>query len=347
MVPLFLNASYFNHCQTKLLPILLLCLLTLAIFQVQDTELNTEADFKVEALFHDTLDVDLDLSAVNPKLTAAIEIWENSVHLRRRNYTVFDTIVRGDNFLQILNYFPPSFICPHITWRIKSGYGAKWVCGLELLKNKGDCVFYSIGASSPYSESGFHEFETELLKQTNNCLLYVYDTNKVKIDPNYRHRMKFKSIEKSNHSNSSKSSSLASKSIPNLELLLKENGHGWLDLLQIDLGPTGLSILEQILQDFDEVLPFAQLQIKLTLQKNRPFDYYVKLLEALEEKGLRQFHSHVEHIGCSNLAVVNELSVEFSFINIRGKHCLQQCLEIFIIKFLLYFYHYRICIVCM
>lgn len=46
------------------------------------------------------------------------------------------------------DFFPPVFNCPHTVERLGAlGDGGKWVCGLERLAEKPDCVIYSFGAS--------------------------------------------------------------------------------------------------------------------------------------------------------------------------------------------------------
>lgn len=46
------------------------------------------------------------------------------------------------------------FNCPHEVERIGSlGDGGQWVCGIERIADKPDCVIYSFGACIPSSSS--------------------------------------------------------------------------------------------------------------------------------------------------------------------------------------------------
>lgn len=44
------------------------------------------------------------------------------------------------------DFFPAAFNCPHTVERIGNlGVGGKWVCGLDRLVDKKDCIVYSFG----------------------------------------------------------------------------------------------------------------------------------------------------------------------------------------------------------
>lgn len=89
------------------------------------------------------------------------------------------------------DFFPPAFQCPHLVERVGSpGVGGKWVCGLDRLVSKRDCVIYSFGASSTpilsyrpalltiwfsnerTGSSWEASFEAALLKRTKHCKFY-------------------------------------------------------------------------------------------------------------------------------------------------------------------------------
>lgn len=47
----------------------------------------------------------------------------------------------------VWDFFPPAFSCPHqVTREGALGNGGKWLCGLDRVKHKKDCVVYSFGA---------------------------------------------------------------------------------------------------------------------------------------------------------------------------------------------------------
>jgi len=70
----------------------------------------------------------------------------------------------------IWDFFLPAFSCPHELERIGAlGDGGKWVCGLSQLREKEDCIVYSVGSPAEAS------FEAELLARTRHCQLYVFD----------------------------------------------------------------------------------------------------------------------------------------------------------------------------
>lgn len=49
-------------------------------------------------------------------------------------------------YYTLWSFFPAAFQCPHRMRRIGTlGDGGKWVCGLERISPKKDCVIYSVG----------------------------------------------------------------------------------------------------------------------------------------------------------------------------------------------------------
>ena len=65
-------------------------------------------------------------------------------------YELVDVILTvassSDFFLLAGDFFPPTFNCPHRVDRIGViGDGGKWVCGIEVVAMKQECVIYSIG----------------------------------------------------------------------------------------------------------------------------------------------------------------------------------------------------------
>jgi hypothetical protein len=76
------------------------------------------------------------------------------------------------SFCALGDFFLPAFQCPHRVERIgRLGDGGKYVCGIERIIRKPECVVYSIGRC--------HRIQIKGPKQTNkNALsLQVYPTN--------------------------------------------------------------------------------------------------------------------------------------------------------------------------
>lgn len=93
-------------------------------------------------------------------------------------------------YYTLWNYFPAAFQCPHRIRRIGTlGDGGKWICGLERITAKKDCVIYSVGelrylANSCFTSSklsiftginGESSFEASLLENVPGCQVYGYD----------------------------------------------------------------------------------------------------------------------------------------------------------------------------
>ena len=96
------------------------------------------------------------------------------------------------------NYFPPAFQCPHRTRRIGTlADGGKWVCGLERIAAKKNCVIYSVGElryvkfmfkpscqlSILTGISKESSFEASLLEKVPGCQVYGYDYSVKSVRP--------------------------------------------------------------------------------------------------------------------------------------------------------------------
>lgn len=68
------------------------------------------------------------------------------------------------------DFFTPAFQCPHRMQRVGTlGDGGKWVCGMERIEKKKECVIYSAGVN------GESSFEAALLERAPGCQVYGYD----------------------------------------------------------------------------------------------------------------------------------------------------------------------------
>ena len=60
-----------------------------------------------------------------------------------------------------------------------TGDGGKWVCGVERLLAKPDCVIYSFGVEQASS------FEAALLRRSSGCRLFAFDSSVVQVSVAY------------------------------------------------------------------------------------------------------------------------------------------------------------------
>jgi len=106
-----------------------------------------------------------------------------------------------------------------------------------------------------------------------------------------------------------------------LRTIMKDNDHGWIDaiLLDIDDGKE-YEVLEQIMEDFEEVLPFAQIVISFHIKDGETLTKFEKLFEKLEKRGLRPYYFNEDGLASRDTVIGGVL--EYSFLNLRGKHLL-------------------------
>jgi len=209
----------------------------------------------------------------------------------------------------------PSYTCPgSLLSRVgkEKGDGGKWMCGLETFgklthQDQYPCVFYSFGISKDSS------FESEVLQRT-TCSVYAYDMTVPKIgkplepsDPRVHfHKMGL-------------SGSNADPKKKTLKTLMKENWHGFIDILKIDVEGEEFPTFEKIFKDFPhDQLPFGQLMIELHNNAIKPGgrgwvpvkeSKTLDLVEQLEKRGFRVFSIE------PNVRSIQHCS-EYSFINL-------------------------------
>jgi hypothetical protein len=70
-------------------------------------------------------------------------------------------------FYTLWDFFIPQFSCPFPVRRIGTlGDGGKFVCGVERVLHRPDCVIYSLGVNDESS------FEAALLSRSSTCRMY-------------------------------------------------------------------------------------------------------------------------------------------------------------------------------
>jgi hypothetical protein len=220
-------------------------------------------------------------------------------------------------------YFLPVFTCPYTTQRIgKMGDGGKFVCGFELfetptgtdlqgLVEPEPCILYSFGVS------GDSSFEAEFFERT-NCEIHGFDASTNKMGPQIsgnHQRVRFYKIfigDKDDYWKSTKT----------LGTIMRENGHTWIDVLKMDIEANEYAVLNQIMDEFPDELPFGQLQVEIHAEgedERKEFAKVYNLWERLEKVGMRAFMNEVNHNPCivrKNKPVL----MEYSFINIKADH---------------------------
>ncbi|KAG8983436.1 hypothetical protein FRB90_006031, partial [Tulasnella sp. 427] len=182
------------------------------------------------------------------------------------------------------DFFPAAFSCPHTVERIGNmGVGGKWVCGLDRLVDKKDCIVYSFG--SPWDSS----YEAAVLQRTKYCKVYGHHFDTNKFGPEVR------SIDRLKWRSEFKKCGLYSRDQPplyrTLSSLMHERGHHFVDLIKIDLEGWEFAALVPLFEAYREsTLPFGQLQLEIHAN-DMPLDKVLEWWELLEAAGLRPFHA--------------------------------------------------------
>ncbi|KAF8498837.1 methyltransferase domain-containing protein [Hysterangium stoloniferum] len=229
-------------------------------------------------------------------------------------------------YYTLWDFWLPAFACPHKVERLGTlGDGGKYVCGVERIARKKNCVIYSIGIN------GESSFEAALLERTVGCQVYGYDYSVNSFGPEIAHNWAL------NSRSHFKPWGLAGKDEhgPNhptqwytLDSIMKQNDHTFIDILKIDIEGGEFDVLTDLISHYNNLtppqpLPFGQLQLEIHVREEWGKDLakLLKWWEALEESGLRPFWTEPNLIYL-NLFRENQppMLSEYSFINIRGEH---------------------------
>ncbi|KAF9204938.1 hypothetical protein BGZ49_004677 [Haplosporangium sp. Z 27] len=187
--------------------------------------------------------------------------------------------------------------------------GGKWICGIGLYEQhpRPKCVLYSFGIS--------HEtrFEGGDILDRTNCEIFAYGASVTEMRPETQGpRSHFKPYFVG------KEDKRDEKGIEwrTLRTLMKENGHDWIDILKIDIEGSEPPILDAIMNDFGDVLPFSQLQVEFHLKRNSvDFSRFLKLWERLESKGVFRWRTEINLI--PTYSRQRPWVSEYCFINTR------------------------------
>ena len=87
------------------------------------------------------------------------------------------TFPHNGQFYTMWDFFIPAFSCPFpVTRTGQLGDGGKFVCGLDKVIKRPDCIIYSLGVE------GDSSFEAEILHRSSTCTIYGYDFSVQKVN---------------------------------------------------------------------------------------------------------------------------------------------------------------------
>ncbi|KAG8907145.1 hypothetical protein FRB99_005253 [Tulasnella sp. 403] len=279
------------------------------------------------------------------RLAAAEEVYQQALRQRKElihrvgpDKSEIAAFPRDLKLYTLWDFFIPAFRCPHLVERIGAlGVGGKWICGLDRIADKNDCIVYSFGSSWESS------FEAELLKRTKYCKIYGYHYDSKKFGPEVR------SIDKLKWRSEFTKYGLASRDEPpnyrSLTSIMHENGeeimagtgdivfsdltflfsllsgslgHTFVDVIKIDIEGWEFAALLPLFEGYAELpLPFGQLQLEIHVG-DMEFDKILHWWEALENAGLRPFYAEPNLVYVNiNRGTLPDIA-EYSFLNIRG-----------------------------
>jgi len=229
-------------------------------------------------------------------------------------------------FYTLWDFWLPAFTCPHKVERIGTlGDGGKYVCGLERLEKKKECVVYSVGVN------GESSYEAAILERVPGCQVYGYDFSVGSFGPEIT---EVRSLKQRSHfwpwglSGKDAHGSNDQVKMYTLDTLMRMNGHSFIDILKIDIEGAEFDALTDLISHYSSLtppqpLPFGQLQLEVHARDawGKDLPKLLKWWEKLEEAGLRPFWTE------PNLVYMNVYRggqapdlAEYSFINIRGEH---------------------------
>lgn len=86
------------------------------------------------------------------------------------------TFPHNGQFYTMWDFFIPAFSCPFpVTRTGQLGDGGKFVCGLDRVIKRPNCLIYSLGVE------GDSSFEAEILRRSSTCKIYGYDYSVQKV----------------------------------------------------------------------------------------------------------------------------------------------------------------------
>ncbi|KAG5176627.1 methyltransferase domain-containing protein [Tribonema minus] len=173
------------------------------------------------------------------------------------------------------------------------GDGSKFVCGVEFLADRKDCLVYSIGSSE-------HDgFERGILAAAPHCEVHTFDPTSSADAMRARSTAagyRFHLVGLGSRARSSTGGTLGAGPLRTLQEIMADLGHAGrtLDILKIDCeGCEWFTLREQVFAPMRSgALAVGQLQVELHLLRGqlRPLPAIAKLFEDADAAGLRVFH---------------------------------------------------------
>ncbi|KAJ6476286.1 methyltransferase domain-containing protein [Mycena sanguinolenta] len=217
------------------------------------------------------------------------------------------------------DFFVPAFSCPFPVVRVGTlGDGGKFVCGFERAVAQPGCVVYSMGVERQST------FEQAILHQSDHCQVYGFDYSVSQWGPDlledtavnpHAHFFPYKIGGTDNHDSDPKEYTLAG--------IMKELGHTFIDIWKIDIEGSEFPALRDVIRSFDgQPLPFGQMEIEIHIGEGmQTIGLFDDWWTMLEDAGLRPFWNELNAVHVNGFRA-GPTVIEWSFINIRGKHAL-------------------------
>ncbi|KAG5187699.1 methyltransferase domain-containing protein [Tribonema minus] len=191
------------------------------------------------------------------------------------------------------------------------GDGPKFVCGVELLRERPDCLVYSIGSNM---QDGF---ELGLQIMAPNCEVHVFDPT-VDVEAlgaaSAAHGYRFHLMGLGSKAQSDGGEVLKNGPLRTLQHMMEELGHTGrtIDIFKIDCeGCEWDTLGEQVFAPMREGhLKIGQLQVEMHLYNRRRLGDAAAFFEAADAAGMRIFHKERNHWGCGGWKCL-----EYAFIS--------------------------------
>ena len=178
--------------------------------------------------------------------------------------------------------FRDFYRCPGVVEKVGPlSDGGKWVCGVDTLLQRPDCVIYSIGS---HGDTSFEE----IMLNTTKCSVWTFDPTldaakvaKVNAVPG----LHFSPVGLGDIDGEV---DIAGKALPvrTLHTLMRERGHTWVDLFKMDIEGGEWAVLDGLIRK-GVPLPISQAQIEFHVKKPQEA---IETVAGLVDMGLRVFH---------------------------------------------------------
>src|SRR6056297_1114276 len=185
----------------------------------------------------------------------------------------------------IWDWFSPDYNCPTMERIGRVGDGGKWICGVDVLREREKCVVYSYGVNKDLS------FELELIGRT-GCEVHGFDPTVGGVPPDCKGNPHI-----TFHKQALGPVSEPSDMFMMVETLLdtmKRQGHSFVDVLKVDIEGSEWDTFRAMLPE--RALPFGQLLIELHFRDvSEVFEFF----ENMDTHGFRIFMRETNHNPCA------------------------------------------------